>query len=55
MYLTQAKEDIKDRIYVTIIKGQNVREEDWREATRKEKEEYERSMEEESIFFEEFV
>lgn len=48
-YLTQAQEEVQDRIYVTIIKGQNVREDDWREATREEKEEYERSIEEESL------
>ena len=41
MYLTQAKE-VNDRIYVTIVKGMNVREEDWREATKEEKDGYER-------------
>ena len=44
MYLTQNKE-VEDRIFVTMIKGQNVNESDWREATREEKEEYERQQE----------
>lgn len=39
MFLTQAKE-VQDRIFVTAIKGMNVNEEDWREATQEEKEEY---------------
>lgn len=47
-YLTQNKE-VEDRIFVTMIKGQKVNEEDWRDATREEKEEYEKSIEEESI------
>lgn len=44
MFLTQAKE-VQDRIFVTAIKGMNVNEEDWREATLQEKEEYEKSLE----------
>jgi hypothetical protein len=48
-YLTQSQEEVQDRIYVTIIKGQNVREDDWREAAREEKEEYERRMEEDNV------
>jgi hypothetical protein len=45
MYLTQAKE-VEDRIYVTAIKGININEADWRDATLEEKEEYERLMQE---------
>lgn len=39
-YLTQTQE-VEDRIFVTAIKGANINEEDWREATAEEKEEYE--------------
>ena len=39
-YLTQAKE-VEDRIFITAIKGVNVSESDWREATQAEKDEYE--------------
>jgi hypothetical protein len=46
MYLTQ-KEDVgESRIYVTAIKGANVNEADWREATAEEKESFEKAMEE---------
>lgn len=45
MYLTQANEVAEGRIYVTAIKGVNVRESDWREATLEEKEEYEKALE----------
>ncbi len=45
MYLTQAAE-VEDRIYVTAIKGININEADWRDATLEEKEEYERLMQE---------
>lgn len=48
MYLTQ-KEEVQDRIFVTTIKGQKVNEDDWRDVTREEKEEYEKSIEEESV------
>lgn len=44
MYLTQAKE-VEDRIYVTAIKGFNINETDWRDATLEEKEEYDKQME----------
>lgn len=37
MYLTQAAE-VQDRIYVTKVKGANIRESDWREATAEERE-----------------
>ena len=43
-YLTQAKE-VQDRIFVTAIKGMNVNEADWRDATLQEKEEWEKSLE----------
>lgn len=43
-YLTQARE-VSERIFVTAIKGANIKEEDWREATEEEIEEYERLME----------
>ena len=45
MYLTQVKE-VEDRIFVKAIKGANLSEDDWREATEEEKNEYERLMEE---------
>ena len=44
MYLTQVK-DVQDRIFVKALKGANLNEEDWREATSEEKQEYERFME----------
>ena len=45
-YLTQSAEVAKeDRVFVTAIKGANVNEADWREATEAEKEEFEKSME----------
>ena len=44
MFLTQAKE-VQDRIFVTAIKGMNVNEADWRDATLQEKEEWEKSLE----------
>lgn len=43
-YLTQRAE-VQDRIFVTVIKGVNVNEEDWREAILQEKEEYEKLLE----------
>jgi hypothetical protein len=43
-YLTQAKE-VDDRVFVTAIKGVNILEFDWREATTDEKDEYEKSIE----------
>ena len=39
-YLTQANE-VEDRIFITAIKGENVNESDWREATEEEKEAWE--------------
>lgn len=46
-YLTQAA-DVADseRIYITAIKGMNVSEYDWREATPAEKEVFEKAQEE---------
>lgn len=43
-YLTQANE-VSERIFVRAIKGMNINESDWREATLEEKEEYEKSLE----------
>lgn len=40
-YLTQTKEVGENRIFITAIKGVNVSESDWREATQAEKDEYE--------------
>ena len=45
-YLTQAKEVGENRIFITAIKGENVNEADWREATQEEKESFEARMEE---------
>lgn len=44
-YLTQASEVGENRIFVTAIKGANVNEADWREATLEEKEAYEAELE----------
>lgn len=44
-YLTQAQE-VEERIFVTAIKGMNVNESDWREATEEEKVAYEKAQEE---------
>lgn len=46
-YLTQAA-DVADseRTYITAIKGENVREGDWREATEEEKVAFEKAQEE---------
>ena len=44
-YLTQAQE-VEDRIFVTAIKGVNISESDWREATEEEEEAYEKAQEE---------
>lgn len=43
-YLTQANE-VEDRIFITAIKGVNINEADWREATEEEKEAYEKAQE----------
>lgn len=40
-YLTQAKE-VEDRVFITAIKGVNISESDWREATQEEKDAYEK-------------
>lgn len=42
-YLTQAKE-VEDRVFITAIKGVNISESDWREATQEEKDEFEKSL-----------
>lgn len=47
-YLTQSAE-VEDRIFVRAIKGANINEADWREATQAEKEEWQREKEEEMI------
>ncbi len=46
MYLTQVFEVGDNRIFVTAIKGANVNEADWREATEEEKEAFEKAQEE---------
>ena len=46
-YLTQAADVAnEERLYLTAIKGENVKEADWREATEEEKEAYEKAQEE---------
>ena len=46
-YLTQSADVAnEDRIYITAIKGANINEADWREATEEEKEAYEKAQEE---------
>ena len=42
-YLTQSA-NVENRVYITAIKGINVNEADWREATEEEKTEYEESI-----------
>ena len=44
-YLTQVEEVGEDRMFITAIKGVNVNESDWREATQKEKDEFEKQKE----------
>lgn len=44
-YLTQVAEVGENRIFVTAIKGININNSDWREATLEEKDEYEKSIE----------
>ena len=46
-YLTQAKEGYEGRIFVTAIKGANINEADWREATQEEKDLFEKEKYEE--------
>ena len=46
-YLTQSADVAnEDRIFITAIKGVNIKESDWREATEEEKEAYEKAQEE---------
>ena len=48
-YLTQSADVAnEDRVFITAIKGENVNESDWREATQEEKEEFEKALEESS-------
>ena len=47
-YLTQVAKVGDDRIFITAIKGMNVNEADWREATLDEKEAFEKAQEEKS-------
>lgn len=42
-FLTQVGE-VDNRIFVRALKGANINEADWREATEQEKEEYEKQM-----------
>lgn len=44
MYLTQVSQVGDGRLFITSIKGEYVREEDWREATEEEKQAYEREQ-----------
>lgn len=44
MYLTQSSEVSEGRIYVTAIKGVNVNESDWRDATLEEKEAFDKAQ-----------
>ena len=47
-YLTQSADIAnEDRMYITAIKGMNVNEADWREATAEEKEAHEAELEKE--------
>ena len=45
MYLTQVAE-VENRVFVTALKGVNIHEADWREATLEEKEAWEKAHEE---------
>ena len=45
-YLTQVAEMDNNRIYITAIKGVNVNESDWREATQEEKNKFEKELSE---------
>ena len=48
-YLTQSADVAnEERIYITAIKGVNVNEENWREATLEEKEEFEKVLKEQT-------
>lgn len=49
-YLTQSADvAMENRVFVTAIKGANVNEADWREATAEEKEKHDRIMAEQMI------
>lgn len=43
-YLTQVAEVGNDRLYLTALKGANIIESDWREATEEEKNTFEEAM-----------
>ena len=43
-YLTQVAEVGDNRIFVTALKGANINEADWREATEAEKEQFEKAQ-----------
>ena len=45
-YLTQVGNVGSERVYITALKGANINEEDWREATTEEKEAFEKAQEE---------
>ena len=46
-YLTQSADVANEnRVFITAIKGANINEADWREATEEEKEAYEKAQEE---------
>lgn len=47
-YLTQANE-VSERIFVRAIKGMNINESDWREATQEEKDAFEKANEQEGF------
>ena len=47
MYLTQSVEvSNKERMFITAVKGSNVKETDWRDATLEEKEAFDKEREE---------
>ena len=48
-YLTQVEEVGENRIFITVIKGANINESDWREATQEEKDEFEKPLEEGNV------
>lgn len=45
-YLTQVEGVGENRMFLTAIKGININESDWREATQEEKDEFEKPLEE---------
>ena len=51
-YLTQVAEVGENRIFITAIKGVNINESDWREATQEEKDEYEKITNDENELYE---